>query len=191
MKRRTVATDRLICAIAGTALVAVGLGAVAWERGDLSLSPDSVVTLPWLAGIVDSAWWPWLLGAAGLVLIVIGLSWLISHRPGQTVGRTPFEGSRPNGTLAVDINTAARAAAAELERRPCISAASGTSRVDRGQRVIELDVKLEPTADGLIGSSAALTAVRQDLATALDGVPVVARILLRVPRAVEGAARVA
>ncbi|WP_137149521.1 hypothetical protein [Mycolicibacterium sp. CR10] len=190
MKRRTVVTDRLSCAVAGGALIALGVSAAAWEPGKLPVPAGAALTMPWLPEAANSAWWPFALGAVALLLIVVGVSWLIGHRPGQTVGTLPLTGSGATGLLTVDLNTAASAAAADLARHPHIAAASGTSLVDRGQRVIEIDVKIEPTADGLALASTAVDAARRDLAVALDGVPVSTRILLRTPREAKGASRV-
>lgn len=190
MKRKTVAIDRLACAITGAALIAAGGSAVGWAHGDLPVAPDSAVTMPWLAHAADAAWWPFALGAAGVVLIVVGLCWLFSHRPGQTLGATALPQSGGAGVLTVDINSAASAAADNLARHPHIVSASGTSLLDRGQRVIELDVKIDPSGAALPASLDAANATRRDLAAALDGVPVATRILLRPARSKSGAGRV-
>lgn len=190
MKRRTVAVDRLSCAIVGSALIAVGTTTAAWAHGDLRAPAGGALSLPWLPEIEHSAWWPVALGASGLLLVVIGLTWLFSHRPGQTVGSVVLPGSGGPGSMTVDLNTAASAAAATLARQPQVAAASGTSLVDRGQRVIELDVKIEPTADAFAAASVAADATQRDLAAALDGTHVASRILLRAPRVPRGASRV-
>lgn len=190
MKRRTVVIDRLGCAIAGTGLIALGVSAAAWEHQELAVPPDRPLTLAWLPGAMAAGWWPFALAVAALVLLALGLSWLISHRPGQSVGSTAAPGSDAAGVVTVDLDSAAAAAAAELARQPHIVTASGTSLVDRGQRVIELDVVIDSTAAGLAASGSALDVVWRDLATAMDGVPVVIRFLLRAPRPTKGAARV-
>ena len=195
MKRRTVAIDRLGCAIAGGVLVAVGTTAAAWAHGDLRVPGDGALRAPWLPDVVNAGWWPVALGAAGLLLIAIGLAWLVSHRPGQTVGSVALPGASGAGSITVDLNTAATAAASALARQPHIAGATGTSLVDRGQRVIELHVEIEPSADALSAASTALDVTRRDLAAALDGVaigaPIATRILLRTPRVPRGANRVA
>jgi hypothetical protein len=179
VKRRTVVTDRLSCAIAGGALIAVGLAAAAWERGYLHVPADGSLRLPWLSSAENAPWWPVLLGALAIVVLVLGLVLLAQHRPGQTVGSAPLPGSGDAGSSTVDVNTAASAAATELARNPHVVAASGTSLTDRGQRVIELDVKFDAASDGLPACASALERTRLDLASALEGVPVETRILLR------------
>jgi hypothetical protein len=191
VKRRLVVIDRLSCAVLGGALIAAGAAAVAWERGDLPVPVGGVLRIPALPAVVDAAWWPFALGAAAIVVTVLGLVWLFSHRPGQTLGDASLPDSTPGGLLTVDLDTAASAAATHLARRPHIASATGTTMIDRGQRVIELDVKLESGADGLAASAPALEATRRDLANALDGVPFKTRILLRLPRHPRGNPRVA
>jgi hypothetical protein len=191
VKRRTVVIDRLSCAVLGGALIAAGAAAVAWEQDDLPVPVGGVLRIPSPSAVVDAVWWPLALGAAAAVVIVLGLVWLSSHRPGQTLGDASLPDSAPGGFLTVDLDTAASAAATDLARQPHIASASGTTTIDRGQRVIELDVKLESGADGLAASAPALEATRRDLATALDGVPFNTRILLRLPRNPRGKSRVA
>jgi hypothetical protein len=191
MKRRTVVTDRVTCAIAGGGLIAVGLAAAAWERGDLHVPAGSTVRLPWLPGVANSAWWPVILAAVAIVVLVTGLLLLASHRPRQTVGTVSLPGSSEAGALGVDVNTAASAAAADLARHPHIVSASGTSSTDRGQRVIELDVKIDSASGGLTCCTDALAKVRVDLAAALDGTPMTSRILLRTTPVRSGTSRVA
>lgn len=191
MKRRTVVTDRLCCAVAGAALIAVGAFAAAWGHGDSPVPTGGTLTMPWLPGVVDAPWWPFALGAAGVVLIAVGLRWLFSHRPGQTLGSAPLPGSGGAGHLTVDLDTAASAAAEELSRRPHIAAASGTSLTDRGRRVIELDVKIDPSPADLKAALSTVDAVRRQLVAALDGVPVAVRVLLRTPPSRRGSRRVA
>lgn len=179
MKRRTVVIDRLSCEITGGALIAVGLGAAAWERGYLQVPPGWTLSLPWLHAAENAPWWPVLLGALAVIVLVAGVFLLVQHRPGQTLGTVPLPGPSDAGSSAVDVNTAASAAAAGLARNPHVVAASGTSLIDRGQRVIELDVKFDAVSGGLPACADALDGVRRDLATALEGVPVSTRILLR------------
>jgi hypothetical protein len=182
MKRGTVITDRLGCAIAGAALVALGVSTSAWQSGRLPVPLDGTLTLAWLQTAVTAWWWPFALGIAAVALMALGLAWLFTHRPGQTLGSAWLPDSGPGGTLTVDVNTAAAAAAAHLRGQPGIAAASGSSLTDRGQRVVELDVTIDPEAHGLATSSSVLSSTRRDLAAVLNGVPVSIRILVRSPR---------
>lgn len=190
MKRRTIAVDRLACAVAGAALVALGLAAAAWERGDLPVPADSTLTIPNSDSLFDTFWWPYALGAVALVLIAVGVRWLLSHRPGQTPGPAALPGSTGTGPLTVDLNSAAVAAAAGPSEHPHVHSASGHCRADRGQRVIEIDLKIDPRAD-LGELTSAIEGTRRDLETALDGVSFSSRILLSAARGSGAGARVA
>ena len=191
MKRSTVITDRLGCAITGSALIGVGLAAAAWERGSLPVPPQSRLTMPWVSDVPNSVWWPIALGGAAIVLILVGLRWLLSHRPGQKLGAvTVAAAGDTTGRLSVEVNTAAGAAAAELTGRPHIAAAAGTSRVDRGQRIVELDVTIDTGPGSLSTAAQAAHAVHRDLAEALNEVPYTSRVLLRVARQRKGGSRV-
>ena len=186
MKRRTVITDRLGCAVAGAGLLGLGLAAIGWSRGDLG---GSTLSIGWLATAQTAPWWPLALGAVAILLIALGLAWLVAHRPGQSPGPVALPGSSVAGSFTVDLSTAAEAAAASLAAEPSVESASGRCRFDRGQRVIEIDVKIDPRSD-LSALSPALESTCSDLATALDGVPFASRILLRTARRRRATARV-
>jgi hypothetical protein len=190
MKRSTVIVDRVSCAIVGSGLIALGVAAAAWERGALPRPRGAAVRLPRIATDTESAWWPVILGVVAVVLVFAGLRWLVSHRPGQTLSSTTLPGSDAAGRLSVDVNAVAEAAAVDLARHPQIDAAKGTTRVDRGQRLIELTVKIALTGDSLGGAATAVNSLRHDLAEVLAGVPHTSRVLLRTASARRSRARV-
>jgi hypothetical protein len=190
VKRRTVAIDRLTCGLVGAAVTAAGLLTAGWAHGDLHVPAGSRLTIVNLDNVLSAPWWPFALGALAVILIVVGLRWLFSHRPGQTVGTTAVPGSSTAGTLTVDLDTAASAAAAALGQHPLIETASGTALLDRGQHVLELDVKVEPGPTALVAIDTVLEDTRRDLGLALDGVGFTTRILVRTARKPRGAARV-
>ena len=190
MKRRTVTIDRLTCGLAGAAVTSTALIAAAWAHGDLHVPAGSRLTILDLDTVLDAPWWPFALGAVAVILVAVGLRWLFGHRPGQSVGTVAIPGSSTTGMLTVDLDTAASAAAAALAQHPLIESASGSALVDRGQHVLELDVKIEPGADALVAIDTLLADTRRDLALALDGIDFTTRILLRTARRPSGAARV-
>jgi hypothetical protein len=190
VKRRTVVVDRISCAIAGGALVALGLAAAGWQRGNLHVPAGGALSFPWLPDLANSAWWPVALGVVAIIAILVGVMLLFSHRPGQTLGSAALEDSDASGVLTVDLNSAASAAASGLAGQLHVVAASGTTAIDRGQRVVELDVKIAPAPGALVAAVAAAEGVQKDLAVALEGVPFRSRILLRTSNVPKGAARV-
>ena len=88
MKRATASVDRTSTAVVGLALIALGGGAVAWERGQFP--GRERLDAPFLATAVDAGWWPWALGAAAIVLVLLGLWWLLAHLPRRSVGTVAF-----------------------------------------------------------------------------------------------------
>ena len=102
MKRRTVITDRLGCAVAGAGLLGLGLAAIGWSRGDLG---GSTLSIGWLATAQTAPWWPLALGAVAILLITLGLAWLVAHRPGQSPGPVALPGSSVAGSFTVDLSS--------------------------------------------------------------------------------------
>ncbi|CAN5338488.1 hypothetical protein BH11ACT6_BH11ACT6_00170 [soil metagenome] len=186
MKRSTVIVDRLACAVAGLALLSLGVAGAAWARGDLTYS----VSTAWSDQAVSAAWWPFALGAVAIVLVAVGIAWLFGHRLGQTPGPAALPGSTGSSLLTVDLDSAAEAAAASLGQHPMVLSAAGRCRADRGQKVIEVHLEIDPATD-LTALSAAVERTRADLAIALAGVPFSHRVLLRAARRRKGGARVA
>ena len=182
MRRSTVTTDRLATAVVGLGVLAVGVAGAAWQLGRLPIPADSALHVPDLDGILASSWWPDALGAAALVLIALGLRWLYAHRPGQGVRATALPTSSAAGALSVDVHTAATAAAAALASAAHVASATGSTRVDRGERIVELTVTLDADPEALAAVTAAVDGVDRDLARALDGVPFTSRVLLCAPR---------
>lgn len=191
MKRNTVITDRLATAFVGAGFIALGATTAAWELGRLPKPPGSPVTIHGVDDVVEAPWWPYALGVVAVVLIAAGLRWLYAHRPGQSVGTMTLPDSSAAGELTVDVNTAAAAAGVVLLQNPCVASASGTSRIDRGERIIEIDVTLASDPSALAVVTDAAADVSADLAHALDGVPFSSRVLLRAPRTADPTPRVA
>lgn len=177
MNRATASVDRTSTAVLGLALVAAGGAAVAWERGEIA--DGRALTAPFTENLQDAGWWPWALGAAAIVLILIGLRWLLAHLPRRSIGSIALSNSGSDGRLTVDLGTAARSAAQTLADRPGIVSASGRSVSDRGQRTIEITATLDPTATTLDEVSEAAASTRQDVLNALDGTPTSVRVLLQ------------
>jgi hypothetical protein len=190
VKRSTVITDRVATAAAGLGVLALGASAAAWQLGRLPVPPDSTLQIDGLDAIVGAPWWPYALVVVALVLIAVGVRWLYAHRPGQSVGATTLPNSSAAGELTLDLDTAASAAAAALLENPCVASASGTSRIDRGERIIQLDVTLGSDPGALAAVTDAVRVVSADLAGALDGVPFTSRVLLRTSRGAGRAPRV-
>ncbi|KQU49315.1 hypothetical protein ASG84_05015 [Rhodococcus sp. Leaf278] len=191
MKRATASLDRTSTAVVGLALIALGGGAIAWERG--KFPGRERIDAAFVDTTVDAGWWPWALGAAAIVLVLLGLWWLLAHLPRRSVGTVAFAStpdSDVDGRLSVDLTTAAKSAAKSLAAHEGVVSASGRSVSDRGERVVEITATLDPTVASLDTVSAAAAQTRNDIVTSLDGTPAAVRILLQCGKSRKQSARV-
>ncbi|OZC90353.1 hypothetical protein BH92_03625 [Rhodococcoides fascians A21d2] len=191
MKRATASLDRTSTAVVGLALIALGGGAIAWERG--KFPGRERIDAAFVDTTVDAGWWPWALGAAAIVLVLLGLWWLLAHLPRRSVGTVAFAStadSDVDGRLSVDLTTAAKSAAKSLAAHEGVVSASGRSVSDRGERVVEITATLDPAVTSLDTVSAAAAQTRNDIVTSLDGTPAAVRILLQCGKSRKQSARV-
>lgn len=191
MKRATASVDRTSTAVVGLALIALGAGAVAWERGEFP--GRERLDAAFVDTAIDAGWWPWALGAAAIVLVLLGLWWLLAHLPRRSVGTVAFASSADadvDGRLSVDLGTAARSAAKSLAAHDGVVSATGRSVSDRGQRVVEITATLDPTVTSLDKVAGAAAQTREDVVTSLDGTPAAVRILLQCGKSRKQAGRV-
>lgn len=191
MKRATASVDRTSTALVGLALIALGGGAIAWERG--KLPGRERLDAAFVDTTVDAGWWPWALGAAAIVLVLLGLWWLLAHLPRRSVGTVAFASTADadvDGRLSVDLGTAARSAAKSLATHEGVVSATGRSVSDRGQRVVEITATLDPAVTSLDKVAGAAAQMRNDIVTSLDGTPAAVRILLQCGQSRKQAVRV-
>lgn len=180
MRRGVIALDRTLGLMIALVLIAGGALAICWWYDVLPGAPQT----PKLHGPADytgASWWPWATGAAGVVLILLGLWWLVRHLPRRVSGRFTLAGSNQDGRLHADAHAAVAAAAADLARIPEIRDGSGRVVADRGELVAELQCTIEPTAD-LEAVHAAVTRTAADLHAVLDLPHLRHRVRLRVAR---------
>jgi hypothetical protein len=148
MSRLTVAVDRIVVVLLALALLAAGAAAAAWQTGRLlpsGMTGGEPLALPWARDVGDRAWWPWAVGALGVVLIALGVRWLVAHLP-RRPGRTALAGSEPTGRLSLDLQQVASAAAAELATHAGIRSARGHTVEDRGRVLVRVVATVEPDA---------------------------------------------
>jgi hypothetical protein len=146
MGRGVIAVDRVVAFVLGVGLVAAGAGGLGW-RFDLIPDAPERLRFSWLADATRTAWWPWATGAAGVLLVLIGLIWLIRHFRSRGVRRLQLAGSDHTGLLTADAKAAATAAGDRLTQTAGVRSSSGRMVSDRGQLVAELNLTIEPTAD--------------------------------------------
>lgn len=180
MSRGIVGLDRLVTALIGLVLVAAGVLAIGWFYDWWSWLPDEVSSASALR-TTGRVWWPWVMGAAAVLLVLLGLRWLLAHSAGRRVSSLQLPGSGSGGRLAVDAGSAVSAACSELAARHDVRSAKGLVRRDRGQLVVDISATLEPRTD-LTGVAAAADQAATALANSLERPDVHCRVRLDVAR---------
>lgn len=181
MSRGTVALDRFVTAVVGLALIAAGVLAIGWFYDWWSWLPDQVSSSSALSA-TNRIWWPWAVGIAAVLLVLLGLRWLFAHSPGRRVSSLQLPGSGTGGRLSVDASSAVSAACSDLAARHDVRSAKGLVRRDRGQLVVDISATLEPRTD-LTEIAAAADRAATALARSLERPDVYCRVRLDVARA--------
>ncbi|MDQ3627983.1 MAG: alkaline shock response membrane anchor protein AmaP [Actinomycetota bacterium] len=180
MTRTTLSVDRIATVVVALLLAVVGLLALEWRFGWL-LDLDSSAPIS-TTGAVDlgtRSWWPWALGAAGVLLVLVGLRWLWAHLLSSRVAQLNLAGTGSDGRLRVNAKSAASTAADVLADNPGVRSARGTLTRDRGQLVVDLRASLTPDAD-LQDLARVCDTVAADLAHVLERSDLYCRVHLSV-----------
>ncbi|GAB3883733.1 hypothetical protein [Terrabacter terrigena] len=177
MTRGTLAVDRLMTALGGLLLAALGVLGILWWAGRLGSAP-APIDLSGIRWLPKQQWWPWALGAAGVLLALLGLRWLLSHLPRRGVTHLSLPGSGPEGRLVVSTGPVVDAAATTLANAPGVRSAHGRIDHDRGQLVVHLDATIERGAQLETVASVA-DAVTAEMRSALERDDLTARVQLR------------
>lgn len=188
MTRTLTGLDRLVVLLFGLIFLALGVGAVLWRLGVVAQFPTAL-RAPWLTSAVAQSWWPWAVGAAGLVLVVLALRWLTAHLPGRGLHQVRLPGSSSSGRLTADLGALASTAADVIADTPGVRSASGKAVNERGRRTLRLTATVDATAD-LAVVTAATDRVCAQLGNALADPSVAARVHVRVARTASSERRV-
>ena len=150
MSRATIAANRIVAFLVGLVLIGVGVAGVLWWQGTLTRWFPGVSDRLDTSAVTDltrQPWWPWAAGAAGVVLVLLGLCWLLGHLPSRSVSQLKLPGSTSSGKLAAQVRPVAAAAAEALGQTPGVRSAKGSIREERGQLVARLNATVEQQAD--------------------------------------------
>lgn len=165
--------DRLAVAAVGAALTAAGVQTVLSSRRP---GATKVVDLSPITEVWQQDWWRWAGGAAGVVLIVVGLRWLAAHRWPAKAGRMGL-GENILVTLSADVPPIADAAATSLADAPGVLKAAARTTVERGRPTVTLTATVA-ARHGLAPGAAAGDAVARTVAR-MTGDKVAVRTLVR------------
>lgn len=178
MSRTVIAFDRAATLAVALALIASGAGAIAWWLDAVSWLPPAI-DMSAITGARGEPWWPWVTGALGVVLVLLGLRWMLAHLPNRGVGSLTLAGSDAQGMLRAAATPVAQAAAEALAGTPGVRSSSGTILRERGQLVARLRATVEESAD-LASVAAAADRVAAELGAVLGRDDLTCQVRLRV-----------
>lgn len=188
MSRTLTALDRVAVLVLALLLIAVGAGAALWQSGRVT-QLHGALTAPWLRTATAAGWWPWAVGAAGVLLVVLALRWIAAHIRSSRIGEVRLSGSSTTGRLTANLGALATAAATSVQDTPGVGTATGRALDDRGRRTLAITVTLDPHAD-LPTITAATDRACHDLAAALGDPTVATRVHLHTARTATSGTRV-
>lgn len=193
MTRRVLGWDRTATLLVAVVLLALGAAAVLWGADQLTRlwpgAPQQLSTAP-ATDVYARGWWRAASTAAGVVLALLGLWWLLAHLPRTRVGALRLPGSGPAGRSSLEGGSAVAVAAELLAEAPGVRTASGRLREHRGQVIAEMSLTAGPHADlGALARS--IEDVSADLAQVLSRDDVRARVRVKVARQDPSTSRVA
>lgn len=189
MSRTLTTIDRVLVLLLALGLIAAGVVAALWQSGRVS-QLNGTITAPWLSTAAAARWWPWAVGAVGVVLVILALRWIAAHISGSKVRDVRLPGSTTAGRLTVDLGALATAAATSVQDTPGVRSATGKALDDRGQRTLALTVTIDPHAD-LATVTAVTDRACRDLGAALGDPHTATRVHLHTARKATGGPRVA
>ncbi len=178
LSRSGVGADRVVLAVAGLAGVALGAGYLLDRAGVVDVRANLVLRPAALAA--DEPWWPWAVGVAAVVLLLLGLRWAVAHVPVGRQGPVALRGGDSSGRLRADLGSVADAAADRLSGAWGVASASGRCVAERGRPTVVLAVSMSPQASPA-ALQPALDAVLAELA-AVAGEDVPVRVEVTVAR---------
>lgn len=146
MSRVTSAVDRVAAAVVGLVLIALGLGALAWNTSLVANIPEAI-TAPAVVDATTKQWWPWAVGTAGVILVIAAVRWMFAHTPAPRAHSIQLPGLGTASSATVDLNAVAVAAAAFLARRHDVTAARGKAINERSQRTVVMEVTISRDSD--------------------------------------------
>ncbi|WP_430785265.1 hypothetical protein [Actinoplanes sp. G11-F43] len=182
MRRTVLGLDRVVSLLLGIALAGLGAALLSWRAdwpGGLWRDRRPYPGTGSVQAATGQPWWPWACAAAGTVLVLAAVWWLIAHVPRRPVGALLLPGSDRDGRLLLDPGGPAGIAATVLADTPGVRSAHGRVVRERGRIVVVLTAVAEPHAD-LDDIAGAADAVTADLRTVLDRDDVVARVTVTV-----------
>ncbi|MFE6509197.1 hypothetical protein ACFVDI_00985 [Nocardioides sp. NPDC057767] len=181
MTPRVIRYDRVMTLLVAVLVIALGLLIVDWHyQWVLRTYPAELSTGP-ASEIVTSDWFPWAFAAAGILIGLIGLVWLLSHLGRRGPSTLRLDASDQTGRVQADLRSIADAAATRLESLAPLTGVTGTVVTIRSRPVILLRGRIDPAAAVAPVADAAETCA-QDVAAAFPDDSITCRVLIDQPR---------
>ncbi|GAS88352.1 hypothetical protein [Mycolicibacterium brisbanense] len=114
-------------------LIGYGANVAAAHRAAERLDPGAI------GAVGDWHWWPTVLGAAGVVAVLLGTWLVLLHLRPRTVR------SLQTSSGAVDLARIAQAAAEDLGRHPAVQFSKGVTRAEGGRPIVRVSVGVAPS----------------------------------------------
>ncbi|GGF94819.1 hypothetical protein GCM10007304_05850 [Rhodococcoides trifolii] len=177
MKRGAIVLDRFLTLLIGLVLIALGVGAAAWQLDRLPFTLDSL-NLSGYTDLTEQGWWPWALGAGGVVVVLLGLALLVKQFPARRapVVSLALPDGKP-GSLLFDVDAVAARAADEASEIDGVKSARSRTATEKGLRVVTLLVTINANADVPVVFER-LSEVRAGVAKVVEGTPLAVRVLV-------------
>lgn len=172
--------NRIVLALVGGLLVAAAVVAWFWHYDYLGTAPRSLDVASTL-DVMDAAWFGWVAGVVGVVLIAAGAWWLVANATPPSAPGVRLAGSGPSGRLDVDLGSVASAIAPRFERAAPVRSARAVTRRARRDHVVELRAEIDPRADAT-ALHAAAGGLASEITLAFPDGEVQGRILLGTAR---------
>lgn len=185
MTPRMIRIDRALTLLVAILLVALGLLMVDWHyRWVFDTYPTELSTGP-VREVATAGWFPWALAAAGIVLGLLGLVWLLAHLRRRGPSTLRLRASDETGRVQADLRSIADAAADRLQSMAALTGVTGTVATIRSRPVILLRGRIDPVASADSVTDAAEICA-QDVAAAFPDQAITCRILVDSPRRGKG-----
>ncbi|MGU3436643.1 hypothetical protein ACNHUS_26950 [Actinomycetes bacterium M1A6_2h] len=177
MKRGAIVLDRILALLVGVVLVALGVGAAAWQQDRLPFTLDAL-NLSGYTDVSEQGWWPWALGAGGVVVFLLGLALLVKQFPAHRAPAVSLAlpDGKP-GSLMFDIDAVGARAASEASEVDGIKSARSRTSVEKGVRVVTLMVTMNKDADVPVVFER-LSDIRSGVGKVVEGTPLAVRVLV-------------
>lgn len=156
MSRTVRVVDRIVTVAVAAALL--------WAAAFLALGPGGLTVPGWSGprSPVDAAaaapavdllagegpsWVTWVLVAAGVLVVLVGLRWAAAHLPRRGPREVTLPGSGPQGRFAVATDPVVEAVAGSMAAQGDVEGAAGRIVTERRRPVAVLKVRYRPGAD--------------------------------------------